>query len=160
MTEHSDGQSVAGSIDHMSLRAARRDRASSQSRLSSFTNDGSDTTYISVVASDTNDIDEVVDETDERLSPPDDLFYQWLHEKEQLESEGTQPSIAHNRAMESVNYEQRFRQHLQHDDEAQLAIKSIIARMKRGEEIVLVCYCTGDKRCHRTMVADVVRDTC
>lgn len=148
-------QHTSGSIDDMSIVEARRARSSDQSRLSSF--DGK-TTYIAIVRSISDRMERVVDYADSRLSPPKKLFWQWYDTRESYMDDGTPKTVAHNRAFEDVRYEQRFRSYLEHNRDAQQAIKEIVDRMEDGENVVLVCYCTGDRACHRTIVREYVED--
>jgi len=143
---------MTGSIDTMSLSEARSDSVSDQCRLTSFSN-GGETTYIGIVRSDNEDFLSVVDETEKQLAPPNELFHQWWNTKKQLKQDGEQETTAHNEALAQVSYFDRFAQYLNTDD-AQEAITRLTERVLSGEDIVLVCYCTGEQQCHRYPVAD------
>lgn len=146
-------------IETMSLREARRDSASQQSRLASFGDDSGDdgeTTYVGVVRSDSDEYMSVVDETEERLAPPSDLFHQWLTTKRTMQDEGMLETTAHNQALDAVGYMPRYEEYLREDPDAQLALQSLVARLNRGEDIVLVCYCHGEQNCHTSKIVDLI----
>lgn len=147
---------MTGSIDTMSLSAARTDSASDQSRLASFGSDGPETTYIGVVRSTKEPLLDVVDEVEPRLAPPEELFFQWLNTKRRLSDDGMLDTNAHNEALDRVNYFERFEDHL-NTIGPQAALTSIISRVESGEDIVLVCYCDNGKQCHRHPVAERIR---
>jgi len=67
---------MTGTVDTMSLSEARKDSVSQQSRLGAFGSDAG-TTYIGIANADRSDYLDAVDETEERLAPPDELFWQW-----------------------------------------------------------------------------------
>lgn len=136
-----------GSVSVMSLAEARKDQASDQSRLDSF-GGGDETTYIGIVNRPNDDFEGVVDEIESRLSPPDDLFWHWLSEK--------QDGMSHDEAYHEVNYETRFNFYLRSNDGAQEAIRSLANRVSSGENLVLVCYCGEHQECHRYAVRDYV----
>jgi uncharacterized protein YeaO (DUF488 family) len=143
-----------GTVEGMSLADAREDQHSSQSRLSAFNQNGSDSTYIGIVQSPNDDFESVIDEQIPELAPPEELFYQWLQTRKSLESDGMGHIEAHNTAVERVDYESRFKQYL-HDD-AHSSVASLATRVRNGEHIVLVCYCHDGKWCHRDLVIEAV----
>lgn len=148
---------MTGTVEHMSLSEARRDISSSQSRLSAFGADG-ETTYIGIVNSDDGDISDVADEMRPSLSPPDDLFYQWLQTKKRYENDGAVNSVqAHNQALDAVDYRPRFRDHLETDAAARDALEELATRVESGEHIVFVCYCNDNKWCHREPVTETIK---
>jgi len=147
---------MTGSIDTMSLSDAKTDSASDQSRLASFGSDTNETTYIGVVRSEQSALRATVDELEQRLAPPEELFFHWLRTKKQLVNDGMLKTNAHNEALDRVNYFGRFEDHLNTMD-AQAALTSIISRVESGEDIVLVCYCDDGKQCHRHPVAERIR---
>ena len=145
---------MSGSVEHMSLNEVKREVSSDQSRLSSF---GSDVTYVSIVNSTSEEFDEYTDEHMDGLTPPDDLFYQWLNEKKKLQKEEDSVT-AHNTALDYVNYDERYRSYLKSGDGKE-AIEDVVDRVENGERVVLVCYCTDSKRCHREIAHERVKDT-
>lgn len=148
---------MTGTLDTMSLSDARRDSTSDQSRLASFGNeDGGETTYVGIANSNDNGYNSVVDETETRLAPPDDLFFQWYNTRDSLMSGGMMETNAHNKALEQIDYFERFEHHL-NTTQAQEALTQLTERVKAGEDIVLVCYCGGAKQCHRHPVAERIQ---
>lgn len=146
------GTSGDGATYTMSLSEAKKDSVSQQSRLTSFGSDGG-TTYIGIANIDRDDYLSVVDETEERLAPPDELFWQWYNTRERLMNEGKLERNAHNEALEVVDYFERFEDYL-NTRSAQEALTSITERIRDGEDIVLVCYCGDGKQCHRHPVTE------
>lgn len=133
----------------MSLNEVRKSTSSDQSRLASFGT--SETTYIAIVRSPSDDLADEVDEVEPRLAPPEQLFYQWLNTRNNLKDEGMPPVQAHNEAIDRVDYVNRFEDHLD-TDESQAALRSIADRVADDEHVVLVCYCGEGKWCHRSVV--------
>ena len=143
---------MAGSVDTMSLSRAKTDSVSQQSRLTSFASDDG-TTYIGIANVERDDYCDVVDETESRLAPPDDLFWQWYHTRERFMDDGLLECNAHNEACAEIEYFERFESYL-NTDEAQEALTVLTERIRDGEDIVLVCYCGDGKQCHRHPVAE------
>jgi hypothetical protein len=144
-------------VDEMALRSAQQAQAGEQSQIQSF--GSSSTTYVGIVRSERDDLLDATDETDQRLAPPEDLFYQWLNYKQTLEAEdGVPAGRAHDRAYEEIDYEKRFDQYLTQSDEAQGAVEEYADRVMDGERIVFVCFCSDLRHCHRHAVVDAVAD--
>jgi uncharacterized protein YeaO (DUF488 family) len=94
-----------------------------------------------------------VDENRPALAPPADLLDDVKATHETLEAEGLDDATAHNRAMDAVDYEERYRAHLE-TPEARAVMDELVDRLANGEDIALVCYeNTDEKRCHRTLLA-------
>lgn len=149
---------MTGTVEHMSLAEARKNNSSSQTRLSSFGSNGDrDTTYIGIVNSDDGDVAQTVDEMKPALAPPDDLFYQWLETKKKLENDrAVTNTMAHNQALDRVDYRERFGKYLDSNGEALAALEELTERVLNGEHIVLVCYCGEGKWCHRESVTETL----
>lgn len=146
---------MTGTVDTMSLSDAKKDSVSQQSRLGSFGSD-SGTTYLGIANADREDYLGAVDETEERLAPPDELFWQWYNTRDRLMDEGMLERNAHNEALERVNYFERFEEYLNGPD-PQAAIAQIAEQVRQGDEVVLVCYCGEGKQCHRHPVEERVK---
>lgn len=109
-------------------------------------------TRVGVVRRPTRWLNAQVDENVPALAPPDELLEDLHVEHSRLESEGLDEATAHNRAMEVVDYDERYRAHLA-TEEARDAMAALQARLEAGEDIALVCFeNTEVKRCHRTML--------
>jgi uncharacterized protein YeaO (DUF488 family) len=94
-----------------------------------------------------------VDENRPELGPPATLLDEFKERYEALQEQGMADAEAHNAALADVDYDDRYRSHLDDSDEAQAAIEAIRARLERGADVVLVCYeNTDEKRCHRTLL--------
>lgn len=146
---------MSGTVEHMSLREARRDANSEQSRLQSFAGSG-DTTYVGVFRR--GEGDDVVDERVEALAPPEELFYQWLSLRDQYRDDRALTTVqAHEKALRDVSYRPRYQDHLKTDTDAQRALDRLTERVRDGENIILVCYCTEDRWCHREPVTERIQ---
>ncbi|MFB6267875.1 MAG: DUF488 family protein, partial [Halodesulfurarchaeum sp.] len=99
-----------------------------------------------------------VDENIAPLGPPPDLLEEVEDRRETLLEEGLADAAAHNQAFEDVSVERRYREHLETADAAR-ALDSLASRLESGEDLVLVCYeNTAEKRCHRTILGDVLEE--
>lgn len=145
-----------GSFDDMNVGEAGNDRVGSQQRLDQF---GKDVSYVGVVRYPNDIMDGVVDEYEQRLAPPEELFHQWYGCKQRYEDDGLSDVRAHNAAFEEVAYAPRFDDYLARDEDAQEALDELAGRVVDGEHIVLVCYCATDKLCHREQVSDALEST-
>lgn len=96
----------------------------------------------------------VVAENVPALAPPADLLDEVKRRHEQLDRAGLSDVAAHNRALETADYETRYLAHLD-TPAAQSAIDALVDRLEDGEDIALVCYeNTEEKRCHRTLLRE------
>ena len=94
-----------------------------------------------------------VDENVPALSPPADLIDETKARQEALEAEGLGDAEAHNRAMDDVDFDGRYRAYLDDSADARAAIDDVRDRLAAGEDVALVCYeNTENKRCHRTLL--------
>ncbi len=111
-------------------------------------------TKVGVVRRPTHWLNAQVDENVPALAPPDELLDDLKAAQTRLESEGLDEATAHNRAMGSVDYDRRYREHLA-TVEATAAMADLQDRLDAGENIALVCFENTDvKRCHRTMLRE------
>ncbi len=86
------------------------------------------------------------------LAPPDDL----LSEFEALADE--RDDLTHDEAWDRVDFGARYRDHLRSSEAAQAAMDDLLGELASGD-VWLVCYeNTDDKRCHRTILRDVLRE--
>lgn len=99
-----------------------------------------------------------VDENRSALGPPPALLDEFKDRHESLKARGLCDEGAHNAAWEEINYERRYRDHLERDPAAQTALDELIEVVTSGEPIVLVCYEGDDKACHRHIVKDVIEN--
>jgi len=99
-----------------------------------------------------------VDENHPELGPPGELLDETKERQETLQMQGMCEEGALNAAWEEVNFAERYREYLADSDEAQATVEDLAARVRDGEDVVLVCYESDDKRCHRHLLRDVVTD--
>lgn len=94
-----------------------------------------------------------VDENVPALAPPADLLESVTSRREALAERGVDDAEAHNRAMDDVDFDERYVAHLDRSAEAGRALQGIRDRLDAGEDVVLVCYEDTDrKHCHRTLL--------
>ena len=83
------------------------------------------------------------------LSPSTQLFYQYCAWKKQGEwgkqkfEEGYKPVFIHD---------------IQSDPEAQALLDEIVAMHEAGLNIALACFCSDYETCHRSIIADMLRE--
>lgn len=100
-----------------------------------------------------------VDENLDALGPPPELLDAFKGRYAELRASGVPDAEAHNRALVDVDYADRYLSYLDASREARGAVRYVDRRLERGEDVVLVCYeNTDEKRCHRTLLKDHIRD--
>jgi len=104
-------------------------------------------TLVGVVRSPTRWFSPAVDENQRALGPPHSLLEQFKRQSEYLETEGLDDAGAHNTAWEDVDFEPRYREHLETNPDAQAALENLRKRLQAGEDLVLVCYENTEKVC-------------
>ncbi|MDZ7850171.1 MAG: DUF488 family protein [Halodesulfurarchaeum sp.] len=98
-----------------------------------------------------------VDENRSALGPPPALLDAVKDRHEELQDEGLPDAEAHNRALEAIDYRERYLDYLENSAAAREAIESIEAVREAGTDVVLVCYeNTDEKRCHRTILREAI----
>ena len=98
----------------------------------------------------------VVDENRPALGPPRALLEEFKALEAQFEGQGMCDEGAHNAAWEELDFEERYREHLE-TGAARDAVDELDALLESGADVALVCYeNTERKRCHRTILRDVL----
>lgn len=100
----------------------------------------------------------IVEENDPDLGPPEELLEEFQKRREDLGMQGMCDEGAHNAAWEECDFETRYREHLDTSAAANAALSRLVDRVADGEQVVLVCYESDAKRCHRHILADEVRE--
>lgn len=96
-----------------------------------------------------------VEENRPELGPPAELLDAVKNRHEALQDRGLSDAEAHNRALEAVDYRERYLAYLKNSAATQEAIEHIEESLADGTDVVLVCYeNTAEKRCHRTILRD------
>ena len=90
-----------------------------------------------------------VDENHRALGPPTELLEAFRDHRETLKAGGMCDEGAHNAAWEELDFERRYREYLDEDEEADAAFESLLARLRGGESLALVCFGGENKACHR-----------
>lgn len=94
-----------------------------------------------------------VDENRPALGPPPELLDEFQERHEAFKMRGMCDEGAHNAAWDALEFEGRYRTHLDETVEARDAVADLAGRLRSGERLVLVCYeNTNRKRCHRTLL--------
>ena len=114
-----------------------------------------ETTLVGVVRQPPPWFHAAVDENVRALGPPSSLLEETKAAEEELKMQGLCAEGAHNAAWEQVDYEARYRTHLETDADAQGALTRLLERLESGESIALVCFeNTNKKHCHRTVLRE------
>lgn len=98
-----------------------------------------------------------VEENHRELGPPDVLLDEAKDRQEELQMAGMCETGAHNAAFEETDFETRYREYLEREDDAQAALETLRGRVRDGEDIALVCFEGEDKACHRHTLLEELR---
>jgi hypothetical protein len=116
-----------------------------------------ETTTLGVVRRPTRWFAGTVDENRPALGPPEPLLDEFQTRREDFEMRGLCEEGAHNAAWDEVRFGERYRSHLDDDDDARAALSALVDRVRAGADVTLVCYeNTSKKRCHRTILREEV----
>ena len=118
-----------------------------------------ETTLVGVVRQPTPWFHGAVDENRPELGPPADLLESFRRREEEMKMQGLCEEGAHNAAWDEVGFEAAYREYLEESEAAGAAIDDLESRLAAGESLALVCFeNTEKKRCHRTILRDVLSD--
>ena len=145
---------MSGTLDETHLEEIRSDDEQQQS-LTAF-GGGSNETLIAVVrAPNQTGILDATDEWMEPLGMPRFALEQFWG-KRNAYRDNSSISNAHNEAFDEVNIHDKYVSYLRNDTEAQECINEIMERLQSGENITLVCFESGRKKCHRHILHDYI----
>ena len=114
-------------------------------------------TLVGAVRQPTSWFHAAVDENRPELGPPADLLESFQATVEDYKMRGVCEEGAHNAAWDEVDFEERYRTYLEDSNEPREARSDLETRLGSGESIALVCFeNTESKRCHRTVLRDVL----
>jgi uncharacterized protein YeaO (DUF488 family) len=113
-----------------------------------------DATRVGVVRRPTGWFRALVDENVSAVGPPEPLLDETKRRHEELKLAGMCDEGAHNAAWEETDFEPRYREFLDTDADAQAAVADLLARLRDGEDLVLVCFEGDAKRCHRRVLRE------
>ena len=119
---------------------------------------GGDERLVGVVRRPTPWFSGAIDENRPALGPPADLLDEVKARTDDLKLQGLCEEGAHNAAFEEVDFDERYREHLETSEEAQEAIEDLLAAVEDGEDVVLVCFEAENKQCHRHALKDVLEE--
>ena len=100
----------------------------------------------------------LVDENVRALGPPEPLLDEMKELTETLKLDGMCEEGAHNAAWEECDFTARYREYLDDNPAANTATADLLARVRNGEDITLVCFEAEGKWCHRRHLRDRLRD--
>jgi uncharacterized protein YeaO (DUF488 family) len=100
----------------------------------------------------------LVDENVPAVAPPEALLDECKARHEELKRRGMCDEGAHNAAWEDVKFADRYRDYLEADDEATAALDGLAERVRDGETLALVCFEGKNKRCHRHLLREAIRE--
>ncbi|WP_336002896.1 DUF488 domain-containing protein [Halorientalis halophila] len=115
-----------------------------------------DAALVGVVRQPTGWFHGAVDENRPELGPPEDLLEETKQRQEDLKLQGMCDEGAHNAAWEEVDFEARYREHVESSDAAQETLDDLADRVRSGETVVLVCFEAEKKQCHRHALVDLL----
>lgn len=115
-----------------------------------------DDIVLGVVRSPAYGISKYVDENHPELAPPRKLLRDLKLEATHPDFEDLSDAESHNRALERLDFDRRYREHLRQSERAQARMDQI--RQWASEWTVwLVCFeNTEKKRCHRTTLREII----
>jgi uncharacterized protein YeaO (DUF488 family) len=99
-----------------------------------------------------------VDENYPDLGPPEELLAETKEVQERFELEGMCDEGAHNAAWEETNFAARYREYVRESEAVDDRLASLADRVTDGQTVVLVCFEGEDKRCHRRLLVDELRE--
>ncbi|WP_245724163.1 DUF488 domain-containing protein [Natronorubrum texcoconense] len=118
-----------------------------------------ETTLVGVVRKPTPWFHAAVDENQPELGPPTELLESFRTTVDDLKMRGVCEEGAHNAAWDEVGFEEAYRDHLEESADARAALEGLETRLADGESLALVCFeNTAKKRCHRTVLRDVLAE--
>ncbi|WP_226010958.1 DUF488 domain-containing protein [Halomicrobium salinisoli] len=113
-----------------------------------------DARRVGVVRKPTSWFHGAVDENRPELGPPPDLLEEFQALEEEFKVQGMCEEGAHNGAWDEVDFEERYRAHLE-SEAARAEVEELLDLLDSGTDVALVCYeNTDDKRCHRTALRE------
>lgn len=120
--------------------------------------DAGDATLVGVVRRPTGWFRALVEENHPQLGPPEELLSEVKSRHETFAAHGMCDEGAHNAAWEETDFAARYREYLDGSADARRAIEDLAARIEAGEDVFLVCFEGENKRCHRHLLREHLRD--
>jgi len=94
----------------------------------------------------------VVDDNFPDLGPPEDLLAETKQREEDFKRQGICDAEALNAAWEDTGFADRYRDYVRGSAAADEALDALEDRLAAGQDVVLVCYESDEKRCHRHLL--------
>ena len=120
--------------------------------------DVGDATLVGVVRRPTGWFRALVAENHPELGPPEALLSEVTERHEALAARGLCDEGAHNAAWEEIRFAARYREYLSNSAEAERVVADLVERVAAGEDIALVCFEGENKRCHRHLLREHLRE--
>ncbi len=99
-----------------------------------------------------------IEENYPELGPPGPLLDETKDRQEEFQIQGLCEEGALEAAWEAVDFARRYREYIADSEAAQAAIEELTEQVRDGEDVVVVCYESDDKPCHRHLLVDVLRE--
>lgn len=139
---------MTGSVDETYIAAIQHDLAplSGDERL------------VGVVRRPTGWFRAAIDENVPALGPPEDLLDETKGRAEELKLAGLCDEEAHNAAWEETDFADRYRAYLADSADAHAELARLADLVRDGEDVVVVCFEGEEKRCHRHLLVERLRE--
>lgn len=150
---------MTGTVDELYLSALHsRISDEDQQSLREFTS-GDDTsgrlgTTIAAVRDPVGGIVEASDELRTELGMPEDYLNSLRIQRAQLDMDDDIQK--HNTAVEQLDLESKYRDHLNSTDEAHASVRELARRVRNDEDITVVCFEKSPKWCHRHVLKEEI----
>lgn len=138
---------MTGTISEAHLHELREDADNEQQSLFEYSDNSSDSTLIAVVSDPVPEVFELCDEHIPELGMP--LWKLDSFRKARSGRSSYDPVEQHNQAYLREECDKTYRSHLQYNEAASDAVERLAERVRSGEDITLVCFESGQKKCHR-----------
>lgn len=112
-------------------------------------------TVISVVTEPTGGITNASDEHMPELGMPKEHLDELRQKRAEISVDNDVE--AHNQAVAEINLEEKYKRHLEENEEARKALNLLADRVRHGETITIVCFEKRPKWCHRHVLKEAIK---
>lgn len=147
---------MTGTVKETHLQAIREEQDEEQQSLFEYSQNDDNNTLIAVVSDPVEDVFELCDEHIPELGMPLWKLNEFRAAREARSSwDGVE---RHNEAYESERCDKTYRSHLKYNEDAAEAVEELVERVRSGEDITLVCFESGQKKCHRYTLKEYLEE--